>query len=167
MIAAILGSALGAFAFAFLIRAPYRETPFGALAGALSGGAYWLSLQLGAGSILAVFIAALTLACGSELLARLRRMPATVFLTPGLIPLVPGLLAYHAMYDFVRGSVLAGTELAIETLLWAGAIGVGIALVVTVMRTAAPPPGKEFEPQPENICVPQREGGRPPKGQRR
>lgn len=167
MIAALIASAVGAIAFAFLIRAPAREAPFGGIAAAFAGGSYWLAGHLGAGTTASVFVAALAVSAASEILARIRRVPASVFLTPGLIPLVPGLLAYGTMYDFVRGRTLAGIEMAVKTLLWAGALGLGIVLVVTVARMTARAPGKEFPVPAANSARPEEEGGRPPRGRHR
>jgi len=136
MLAALAG-ALGAVAFAVLIRVPRRQLLFAALAGLVSAGIYALCGQLRFGEIAQVFLASVAVAALSELLARLRRTPAIVFLMPGLIPLVPGLLAYDAMYDLVRGNFVHGAGVAAETLFWAAAIGVGIALVLTLSQMFA------------------------------
>lgn len=168
MIPALLSGAIGAFAFALLIRAPMREAPFGGIAGAVAAGAFWLARYHGASPTASVFVAAIAVSAASEIFARVRRAPASVFLTPGLIPLVPGLLAYHTMYALVRGQNLLGAEQGVQTLLWAGAVGVGIALVVTLVRMTGREPGKEFAPSAANSRVPEEEeGGRPPRGQSR
>lgn len=168
MIPALLAGAIGAFAFALLIHAPMREAPFGGIAGAVAAGVFWLAGYYGASPTAAVFIAAIAVALASEIFARTRRAPASVFLTPGLIPLVPGLLAYHTMYALVSGQNLTGAEQGMQTLLWAGAVGVGIALVVTLVRMTVRGPSKEFTPPTANTRVPEEEeGGRPPRGQSR
>lgn len=133
-------SGIGALAFAVLIRVPPRELVYSGLAGLVAGGVFAGAGALGLGEVSCVFFGALATAALSEGLARLRRAPATVYLMPGLIPLVPGLLAYHTMYDMVRGQFVAGAATGLETLFWAGAIGVGIALVITLLRMMTPPP---------------------------
>ncbi len=139
MLASALAGAMGAFAFAVLIRVPRHDLFLAALAGLLSGFVYAAAGAIGLHDIAQVLLAALAAGGLSEILARLRRAPATVYLMPGLIPLVPGLLAYHAMYALLRGDYVMGAALGVETVYWAAAIGVGIALVLTVSRTVAPP----------------------------
>ena len=138
MLFSALSGAIGAFAFAVLIRVPRRDLPFAFLAGMLSGFVYAAAGAIGLHTIAQVLLAALAAGALSEILARIRRAPATVYLMPGLIPLVPGLLAYHAMYALLREHYVTGAALAVETVYWAAAIGVGIALVLTVSRTFGP-----------------------------
>ncbi len=138
MLVSSIAGAMSAFAFAVLIRVPRRDLLFAALAGFLSGFVYGAAGALGA--ITQVLLAAVAAGVLSEILARVRRAPATVYLMPGLIPLVPGLLAYHAMYALLRGDYVSGAALSVETIYWAAAIGVGIALVLTISRNFALPP---------------------------
>lgn len=139
MLFSALAGGIGAFAFAVLIRVPRRDLIFAALAGLLSGFVYAAAGSLGLHTIAQVLLAAMAAGGLSEILARLRRAPATVYLMPGLIPLVPGLLAYHAMYALLRGDYVSGAALSVATVYWAAAIGVGIALVLTVSRSFASP----------------------------
>ncbi len=139
MLLSALSGAMGAFAFAVLIRVPRRDLFFAGLAGLLSGFVYAAAGAVGLHAIAQVLLAAVAAGGLSEILARVRRAPATVYLMPGLIPLVPGLLAYRAMYALLRGDYVSGAAIGVETLYWAAAIGVGIALVLTVSRSLAPP----------------------------
>ncbi len=138
MIASAVAGALGALAFAILIRVPRRELWLSALAGLVAGGVFTLVGILGGTELAQVFVAAIATTAVSEALARWRRAPATVYAMPGLIPLVPGLLAYHTMYDLVQGHFLQGATTAVMTFSWAAAIGVGGALVLTLVRIVAP-----------------------------
>ncbi len=146
MLLSALAGAMGAFAFAVLIRVPRRELFFAGLAGLLSGFVYAAAGAIGLHAIAQVLLAAVAAGGLSEILARVRRTPATVYLMPGLIPLVPGLLAYHAMYALLRGDYVSGAALGVETLYWAAAIGVGIALVLTISRSFAPPSAAAGKP---------------------
>jgi uncharacterized membrane protein YjjB (DUF3815 family) len=138
LLSAIAG-ALGAISFAVLIRVPRGELLLSGLTGLASGGVFALTGLGHLGQVTQVFLAAVATAALSEALARWRRVPATVYVMPGLIPLVPGLLAYHTMYDLVQGQFVLGAAAAVETLFWAGAIGIGIALVLTLLRMVSPP----------------------------
>jgi len=150
MIVAAVAGAMSAFAFAVLIRVPRRDLLLGALCGLVSGLVYSLAGSFGPHAILQVLVAAVAAGALSEILARLRRTPATVYLMPGLIPLVPGLLAYHAMYALLQGDYVTGAAVALETIYWAAAIGVGVALVLTLARSrGGRPAGKAGGPREE------------------
>lgn len=65
----------------------------------------------------------------SEIAARLKKQPVTLFAVPGIVVLVPGFVAYNAMLSFMEGKYIEGLRLGTETLFLAGAITVGIILV--------------------------------------
>jgi len=71
-----------------------------------------------------------------ELFARLLREPATVFITSGIVPLVPGAVSFAAMQSFVVGDYLGGVSLAAQALLAAGAIAAGLAFASPLVRGA-------------------------------
>ncbi|HEY3998770.1 MAG TPA: threonine/serine exporter family protein, partial [Candidatus Xenobia bacterium] len=74
------------------------------------------------------FMAALVVSLGAEVCARRLKMPVLCFGAPGLIPLVPGMSAYGAMYALVNGHYEKGQQMALDTLLAAAAISAGLVL---------------------------------------
>ena len=74
----------------------------------------------------AAFFASLTVCILSELFAKIYKNPATMFILPGLLPLVPGAGVYYTMYDIVTNKVADAVNTGIETLLVAGALALGI-----------------------------------------
>jgi uncharacterized membrane protein YjjB (DUF3815 family) len=79
-------------------------------------------------------LGAFAVGISGEIIARICHEPATVFLTPGIVPLVPGITVYAAMQAFVAGDYLGGLSLATETLLAAGAIAGGLAVATSLVR---------------------------------
>lgn len=118
-----------------LYRVPRAQLFFGASVGVIG----WLSLEavLGLGGKIAIgcFVGSLMVALCSELLARRLRRPATLFLIPGFIPLVPGREAYLTMMEMAQGNYLEGLAMAMQTALMGGAIAMGILVVSTVVHT--------------------------------
>lgn len=92
---------------------------------------------LGAKLVLAIFLGSLTAALSSEILARRLKKPATIFLLPGFIPLVPGRQAYATMANIVNGNYTEGVAIGVQTILIAGAIAFGIFTSTTMYRLAA------------------------------
>ncbi len=68
----------------------------------------------------------------AELLARLVKAPATVFLIPSIIPLVPGGRLYYTMRAIVDGNEIKAKIFAKQTLVIALGIAVGIVIVSLV-----------------------------------
>ena len=74
--------------------------------------------------VLASFLASLTVGMASLFLGRLYRWPSQVFSTPGILLLVPGLIALSTFYD-VSGGMVQGNP-AYRVALTAGAIVFGL-----------------------------------------
>ena len=68
----------------------------------------------------------------AEVLARRLKTPATLFVIPAIVPLVPGSSLYAAMRCAVRGDMNAAREFGSQTLEYALAIAAGISFVVAI-----------------------------------
>ena len=80
------------------------------------------------------FVATVVIAVYSEIMARICKVPATLFLTVAFLPLVPGGGMYYTMEYCMRGETELFMETGLHTLALAGAIAVGIMLVSSLMR---------------------------------
>ena len=125
----LLGSAVASAFFALLFHAPKRSILPASLV-AMAGYAVYLVGEALTGSVVAGnFFGAMAIAALGEWLARRMRMPATIFVSVGVVPLVPGLGLYQTMLNLVQNKLGAGARSGLETLMVAGAIAMGIALV--------------------------------------
>ncbi|BBB91255.1 hypothetical protein MAMMFC1_01926 [Methylomusa anaerophila] len=84
--------------------------------------------------IFANFVGSMAVGAASELFARLLKKPATIFIVPGFIPLVPGREAYTTMLYMVDGRYPEGVSMGMLTMLTAGAIAFGLFVSATVYR---------------------------------
>jgi uncharacterized membrane protein YjjB (DUF3815 family) len=129
------GLATAGFAALFNLRG--RELPLAAIGGAL-GWAVAAPIQAAGGSQpLAYCAASVVIGVWSELVAAVRKRPASVYIACGIIPLVPGGGMYYTMLEYVRGNTWNGLATAFSTLQAAGAIAVGLALSGAVSRLLA------------------------------
>ncbi|MDP3486511.1 MAG: threonine/serine exporter family protein [Bacillota bacterium] len=119
--------------FAVVFSSPKKALPYSGLCGTLGYAVYLLSLELKFGLAAAVFLAASVIGIAAELLARKLRMPATVFITAGIVPLVPGASAYLAMLHFSQGDYPAALLAASTVAYVACAISAGLA-IGTILR---------------------------------
>ena len=70
----------------------------------------------------------------AEIMARVRKCPATAFLVISLVPLIPGAGLYYTMRFAVDGNFQACIEKGIGTLTIAGVMAVGVILINTFLR---------------------------------
>lgn len=143
-----LWGGVAAAGFAILFNVPVRTLLGCALGGAVAVVLRSLLLHNGASLPQATFVAATVVGFASVLMGRVWHAPAIVFVVPGVIPLIPGALAFSAMMDILRlasagpqADVLQlGTTTArtLQTLLTFMALAGGVALPSLLLRRKLP-----------------------------
>lgn len=121
-------------AIGILYRVPRRLLFYDGLLGVLSWLVVYTTLEGGGNIILAVFLGSIALGVFAELMARLLKKPATIFIIPGFIPLVPGGEAYTTIRFMVEGRYSDGVAMGMKTIMIGGAIAFGIFVSSTVYR---------------------------------
>lgn len=137
-----LPSGVASFAFACLATGSFAWffyiNRYDILWASLIGGSGWLAYLVASGDFAlgsaAWLIGALVVGVFSELSATAFKKPATVYIVPGIIPLVPGGGMYETMLAVVRGNMELAAETGFTTLSAAAAIAVGIALATSFAR---------------------------------
>jgi uncharacterized membrane protein YjjB (DUF3815 family) len=114
--------------------------------GAIAGFTKFSVLFLSANSpvILSSFLAALAVGIFSMPVAHLRHEPPMIFAIPSVIPLVPGVFAYHTMLGLIKLTGNIGTDYSltlsdtvyngVTTLFIIMAIALGVAIPMHIMR---------------------------------
>lgn len=129
MVIQTMGAFFAVASFTRILELPRRFLMWYGTAGALCWLVY-LNVRDGAGSkILAAFAAGLAVAVFSHLAARLLKAPVTVFLIPGILPLVPGASIYNSVYYMIQDNQPQSSHYLAETLQIAGAIAMAVFLV--------------------------------------
>lgn len=123
----LLAAGLGTAAFALLFSVP----PAYYLRCGVIGGAGWLCyrLLLGLGTAPSIFFATVLVVFFSRYSAVKRRCPVTLFLIPGIFPLVPGAGIYWTAYSIVVSRLDQAAGRGFATIKSAVAIVLGILLV--------------------------------------
>ena len=128
--AAVWGGGASGFSSVYLHAKPL-DIVVGAICGAIGWFVFTLTGGVGASSYLAgAFIVAVL----AEVLGAMLKTPATVFLLPGLLPLVPGGGMFLTMRSAVNGLMAESLSNAYTTLFAAGSIALGIALASSGRR---------------------------------
>lgn len=79
------------------------------------------------------FLGTLIIVFSSEILARVIKMPATIFIFPALIPIVPGLGLYQTMLAFVQNDIFGALEIGVNTILNIGSMAIAMALMSLIV----------------------------------
>ena len=130
LLAALVSTA--GFCLLYHIRA--QLVPFSALGGVLSWGFYLLLERADAAPFYPVLFSGVFTAVYSELMAKCVRAPATIFLIPALIPLVPGGSLYYTMLALVERDEARFRQQGMLTLQWVVALAAGISLVAVARQ---------------------------------
>lgn len=125
----LLTAFLGSLGFAVLFGMRRGHLFFAALGGFGVWGIYLL-IDLLTGSLFFSSLCAAVFAVSyAELMAHLRKCPATLFVITAIIPLVPGSSLYYTMSSAVMHDLEAAGQYGQDTLICALAIAAGISFV--------------------------------------
>ncbi|OKP72602.1 hypothetical protein A3844_18695 [Paenibacillus helianthi] len=127
MILQLITSFIAAATFCILFNAPVRALIQCGFAG-MVGWMLYLQLDERWDTVVATFAATVVVGVISQVFARIYKMPVIIFSVGGIIPLVPGGLAYDAMRKFVENDNNLAIQFAVQALLLSGAIATGLVL---------------------------------------
>lgn len=112
--------------FGMIFNVPPRLLPHSGFVGMSGWAAYTFAVRSSVDSVIATFIAAFFVAFLSNAFARRYRAPATIFIVPGILTLVPGGTAFEAMRHVVMNDYNAAIPLAAKAFMISGAIAMGL-----------------------------------------
>ena len=125
---------LGTLGFGLMFNMHGRGIPFALLGSIISWPVCVLAMRLGLAEPVAYLLGAAASSFYAEIMARIRKFPATSYLMCALVPLIPGSGIYYTM-DFIRRSMLAEAyDKGMATAAIAGSMAVGVLLVSTGFR---------------------------------
>lgn len=131
----IIGSFFAVIAFCFVLGAPPK---FRIHAGAIGAAGWALFLVLRdycdypIGP--ATFFAGCLICTCAQILARILKTPATIFIVTGILPLVPGAGMYRIAQSAIQGDTSLTIQHLADTLTTAGMLAVSIIVVDSVFR---------------------------------
>lgn len=129
-----LAAMVGCIGFSIYFNIHGRGVVLCILGGGLTWAAYCLSQWLGCGEISSYFIATITAAAYSEIMARIRKYPAISYLVVSIFPLLPGAGIYYTTNALLMGDMSGFADKGGNTIAIAGALAVGILMVSTSVR---------------------------------
>jgi uncharacterized membrane protein YjjB (DUF3815 family) len=131
MILQIISAFFATFFFAVLFNVSKKELIYCGLVGAIGWLIYLFIFKLSNSIIFSNFISALSISIMSRILAKLRKMPISIFLIPGIIPLVPGTGMYKTMYAMLNQNFEEAAFYGAQSLQIAGVIAIAIIFIAS------------------------------------
>lgn len=126
----IIGQLLTSFfataAFGVIFNAPKKTLVKCGLVGMGGWIIYYLTEGYTADAVLATFGATLFIGIVSQQLAKFYKTPVIIFSVAGIIPLVPGGLAYDTMRKFVEDDYFTALTLGAKVIMLSGSIAFGL-----------------------------------------
>lgn len=114
--------------YALLMNAPKSTLIHSSLTASLGYIVYEICVRYGS-PMLGFFLGTTLIASLGEIFARKFKMPATIFIFPGVIPIVPGLGLYETILAFVGDDIFLALETGVNTILSIGCMAVAMAMV--------------------------------------
>lgn len=133
MIANLICSFLGTICFSVLFNVP-KKYYFGCGITGMLGWLCYCLLNAPASSTVATFVGTLLVVLLARVLAVWLKCPITIFLVPGIFPLLPGASVYYTAYYLVTDSLSQAATIGLEALKLAFAIVIAIVFVFSVPR---------------------------------
>ncbi|MDD3243799.1 MAG: threonine/serine exporter family protein [Eubacteriales bacterium] len=121
---------LATVTFSVLFRTPRKSV---LLCGGIAALGYALYLVLG-NNLWSYYAATLLIALLGEVCARWRKMPAVIFISTAVVPLVPGTGLYYTMLRLVENDYAGAGQTGAFTLLAMGAMALAIATNALLVR---------------------------------
>lgn len=125
---------IGTLGFGLMFNMHGKGIPFALLGSVISWPVCVLCMRIGLAEPIAYLMGAVVSAFYAEIMARIRKCPATSYLMCALVPLIPGSGIYYTM-DFIRRGMLPEAyDKGMLTAAIAGSMAVGVLLVSTGFR---------------------------------
>ncbi len=133
MLLQILGAFFSVVAFSFLLHVPPRQIVWAGLIGAAGWWFYLFLLELSFSMAMATFLSGCLISLCGQIFARILKTPVTIFVIPGILPLVPGAGMFRIADSVIRSDGMTSYYIT-QTLIVAGMIALSIMVVDSIFR---------------------------------
>lgn len=129
MIVQTAAAFLGSIGFAVFLKMKGKQIVLAGIGGGVTWLVYLLMQNYIDGYFVPYLIASIFVGIYAEIMARVNKAPATIFLTAAAVPLIPGGSLYYTMLGIVEKDSAAFSENGIAALTIALAISLGFVIV--------------------------------------
>lgn len=134
MMIQIISAFVGSIGFAIFFKMKGKQIPFAGLGGAVTWAVYLAVQTQFEGNFVPYLVASIFVALYAEVMARINRAPAWIFITSAAVPLIPGGSLYYTMAGLVNGDQELFMTSGRSALIIALAISLGFVLEAIIAR---------------------------------
>ena len=134
MMIQIISAFVGSIGFAIFFKMKGKQIPFAGLGGAVTWAVYLAVQTQFDGYFVPYLVASIFVALYAEVMARINRAPAWIFITSAAVPLIPGGSLYYTMAGLVNGDQELFMTSGRSALIIALAISLGFVLEAIIAR---------------------------------
>lgn len=134
MIIQIIMAFLGSIGFAIFFKMKGKQIWLAGAGGAATWAVYLLCQMQFGGDFVPNLIASIFVGVYAEIMARVNKAPATIFLTAAAVPLIPGGSLYYTMAGLVNNDQDLFSQSGIKAITIALAIALGLVIVALVNK---------------------------------
>lgn len=127
-------SLISTIGFSIVFNVPKKSLFYAGITGAIGWSTYVFINDITFSASFSNFIASIIVGILGEIFARIDKKPVTVFVIPGIVPLVPGYGMYLTMTNLINNHFEKAAIVGTDTLFKAGAIAIGIILVSSIAK---------------------------------
>lgn len=124
----------GSIGFAIFFKMKGKQIILAGMGGAATWLVYLLCQRQIEGYFIPYFAASVFVAVYAEIMARVNRAPATIFLTAAAVPLIPGGKLYYTMSGLVNGDEKLFAQSGEDAVTMALAISLGFVVVALITK---------------------------------
>ena len=130
----LMSAFLGSIGFAIILKIKGKQIVYAGIGGLVTWLIYLLTFEELHSDFTCNLIAAVFVAVYAEVMARINKAPATIFLTAAAVPLIPGGKLYYTMYGIVSENRQMFEENGTTAITIALAISLGFVAVAVVNK---------------------------------
>ena len=134
MVVQIIAALVGSVGFDIFFKMKGKQIALAGIGGAVTWMVYLFVQSFVTGYFVPYFAAAVFVAVYAEIMARINRAPATIFLTAAAVPLIPGGSLYYTMAGLVNKDEVLFTQSGEAAIVIALAIAMGFVVVAVITR---------------------------------
>lgn len=134
MIVQAIVAFLAVLCFSVVLGIPKKFIILSGLTGSMGWIIFLIFSNLGLSTIIASLISAVCVAIISAILSKVAKTIISIFFIPGILPVVPGVAMYRAVYYVLNNDSEMTKQYLYETILIAGAIALSIFAVESIKK---------------------------------
>ena len=120
--------------FGVIFNAPTKAILYCGFVGAIGWMVYYVLFEQGVDEVQASFVGAFVVSIVAHIFARRYRMPMIVFSVSGILPLVPGGIAYNTMRNIIELDYLTGMQNGMRAFMISGSLAMGLVFAEVIMQ---------------------------------